>query len=76
MGVAGDPYMEPKQTDSLIERWVLRELGLEKHFGSAEVFLLGSDGAVTLNGSVRTYAYKLAAEAAVKRVAGVVSVVN
>ena len=68
--------MERKKTDSEIEQWVLRELGLEQGVGSLEICVQSRDGVVTLNGTVPNDANKLAAQHAAHRVVGIAGVVN
>ena len=68
--------MDRKKTDSEIEQWVLRELGLEKDLGSREICVQSHDGVVTLHGTLPNHENKLAAQRAAYRVAGIADVVN
>jgi osmotically-inducible protein OsmY len=63
-------------TDSQLRESVLRQLDWEPEVKSTEVGVSTSEGVVTLSGFVGTYAEKLAAEKAVKRVYGVKAVAN
>ena len=56
--------------DRVLQRKVIEELEWEPKVESADIGVSVVDGVVTLNGFVRSYAEKLAAEAAVRRVAG------
>ena len=78
MAVSLEPgrNMERMRTDSEIEQWVLRELGLANDLGSPEIWVQSHDGVVTLNGSVPNYANRLAAQRAAYRVTGIADVVN
>jgi osmotically-inducible protein OsmY len=64
------------KTDSEMQRDVLDELAWEPTVDPAHVGVAVKDGIVTLSGHVRSYAEKLAAEDASKRVYGVKAVVN
>jgi osmotically-inducible protein OsmY len=55
---------------------VLQELDWDSQFDAAAVGVSARDGAVTLTGSIDTYASKLAAERAARRVRGVRAVAN
>lgn len=57
--------------DRVLQRKVIDELEWEPRLDSADVGVAVVDGVVTLNGFVKSYAEKLAAEAAVRRVTGV-----
>jgi osmotically-inducible protein OsmY len=56
--------------DRLLQRNVMAELEWEPAVESADIGVAVVDGVVTLNGFVKSYAEKLAAEKAVRRVAG------
>jgi osmotically-inducible protein OsmY len=56
--------------DRVLQRKVMEELEWEPACESADIGVSVVDGVVTLNGFVRSYAEKLAAERAVRRVAG------
>lgn len=62
--------------DSEIKRDVEDELRWDPDVDPSDVGVAMKNGVVTLTGFVRSYGQKLAAEAAAKRVAGVVGVVN
>jgi osmotically-inducible protein OsmY len=62
--------------DSDIKRDVEAELRFDPVLGEADVAVAVKDGVVTLTGFVRNYIQKIHAEAAAKRVRGVVGVVN
>lgn len=64
------------RTDSELQRDVLEELKWEPSVNAANVGVSVKDGIVTLSGSVPSYAEKLAAETAAKRVYGAKAVVN
>jgi osmotically-inducible protein OsmY len=55
---------------------VLQELDWDSQFDAAEIGVSARGGAVTLTGSIVTYAAKLAAERPAKRVRGVRAVAN
>ncbi len=55
---------------------VLQELDWDSQFDAAQIGVSARGGAVTLTGSIDTYAAKLAAERAAKRVRGVRAVAN
>lgn len=57
--------------DRVLQRKVMAELEWEPAVESADIGVSVVDGVVTLNGFVKSYAEKLAAEKAVRRVAGV-----
>lgn len=59
------------KTDSQVQRDVMAELEFEPSVDHADIGVAATDGVVTLSGSVKTYAEKLAAENAARRVAGV-----
>jgi osmotically-inducible protein OsmY len=63
-------------TDKELQRDVLDELAWEPSVNAANIGVAVKDGIVTLTGSVPSYAEKLAAENAAKRVYGVKAVVN
>lgn len=63
-------------TDKELQRDVLDELAWEPSVNAASIGVAVKDGIVTLTGSVPSYAEKLAAEDAAKRVYGVKAVVN
>jgi len=60
--------------DTQLQRDVLNELEWEPSVHAAEIGIAVKEGIVTLSGTVGTYAEKLAAEKAVKRVRGVKAV--
>jgi osmotically-inducible protein OsmY len=57
--------------DRVLQRKVIAELEWEPSVESADIGVAVVDGVVSLNGYVKSYAEKLAAEKAVRRVAGV-----
>lgn len=59
------------KTDEQLQTDVLAELKWDPRIQSNEIGVIAKDGAVTLTGMVHTYAEKLAAERAAKRVKGV-----
>ena len=59
------------KTDSELQRDVLEELEWDPSVDHADIGVSVVDGVVALNGYVKSYAEKVAAERAVKRVAGV-----
>lgn len=59
------------KTDSQLQRDVIAELEWEPSVDHADVGVAVVDGVVTLNGYVKSYAEKLAAERAARRVGGV-----
>ena len=63
-----------KKTDDQLKRDIETELSWDPKVNSAEVGVTVNEGAVSLLGTVDTYAQKWAAEEATKRVAGVRSV--
>jgi osmotically-inducible protein OsmY len=63
-------------TDRDLQRDVLRELKWEPAVEAAHIGVAVKDGIVTLTGRVTSYAKRLAAEMAAKRVFGVRAVVN
>ena len=60
-----------KKSDSQLQRDVMDELIWEPSVDHAEIGVAVTDGVVTLSGYVKSYAEKVAAEKAVRRVAGV-----
>ena len=64
------------KADSDIKRDVENELRADPIVDATDIAVAVKDGVVTLTGFVRTYAEKLGAEAAAKRVAGVVGLAN
>jgi osmotically-inducible protein OsmY len=64
------------RSDSEIKYDVERELQWDPEIDAADIGVSVKDGVVTLTGFAKSYSEELAAEAAVKRVAGVVGVVN
>jgi osmotically-inducible protein OsmY len=64
------------RSDSDIKRDVEAELRTDPTVDATDIAVAVKDGVVTLSGFVRTYAEKLEAEAAAKRVAGVVGLAN
>lgn len=59
------------KTDSELRSDVMAELRWDSRIKSNQIGVIVKDGAVTLNGMVETYAEKMAAERAAKRVRGV-----
>jgi osmotically-inducible protein OsmY len=59
------------KTDSQLQKDVMAELEWEPSVDQADIGVAVIDGVVTLNGFVKTYAEKIAAEKAARRVAGV-----
>lgn len=64
------------KTATMVQRDVQDELQFEPDLSAAELGVAVTDGVVTLTGRVDSYAEKLAAERAAKRVAGVRGVAN
>jgi osmotically-inducible protein OsmY len=64
------------KTDSEIERDVKEELGWHPDLDATDIAVSVKKGVVTLTGFVKSYTDKYEAEAAAKRVAGVVAVAN
>lgn len=64
------------KSDSDIERDVKEELKWDPDLDATDIGVSVKDGVVTLTGFVKNYADKYEAEAAAKRVAGVVAVAN
>jgi osmotically-inducible protein OsmY len=64
------------RSDSEIERDVKEELQWDPDLDAIDISVSVKDGVVTLTGFVKSYADKYEAEAATKRVAGVVAVAN
>lgn len=58
-------------SDKQVHQDILDELDFEPRINAAHIGVAVADGVVTLTGHVKTYAEKLAAEKAVKRVKGV-----
>ncbi len=65
-----------KKSDSEIKKQILRELKWDSRIDWAEIGVEVSQGIVTLQGIVNTYAKKLAAQDAAHRIAGVLDVAN
>ena len=63
--------MENQKSDPNLRRDILAELKWDPSVADEEIAVAVKDGVVTLGGFVQTYAHKLAAERAVKRVEGV-----
>src|SRR5688500_15483385 len=59
------------QSDEQIQRDVLEELRIDPAVDATQIGVAAKDGVVTLNGSVASFAEKIAAEEAAKRVYGV-----
>jgi osmotically-inducible protein OsmY len=68
--------MGTTRSDSEIERDVKEELQWDPDLDAIDISVSVKDGVVTLTGFVKSYADKYEAEAAAKRVAGVVAVAN
>ncbi len=66
----------PGRTDVKLRDDVVHQLDWDPEFDAASVGVTADDGAVTLSGFVDSYAEKLAAERAAKRVRGVRAVAN
>lgn len=64
------------KTDSQLHRDVMAELQWEPSVNAAEIGISGSEGVVTLTGTVGSFAEKYRAERVAKRVAGVHAVAN
>jgi osmotically-inducible protein OsmY len=64
------------RSDSEIERDVKEELQWDPDLDASDIAVSVKEGVVTLTGFVKSYADKYEAEAAAKRVAGVVAVAN
>ena len=62
------------KSDAQLQQDVMNELNWEPTIQAAEIGVAVKDGVVTLSGTVDSYAKKVAAEGAVKRVAGVKAV--
>ena len=60
-----------KKSDSQLQRDVTAELEFEPSVDHADIGVSVADGVVTLSGLVKSYAEKMAAERAARRVAGV-----
>lgn len=63
-------------TDLRLRNAVIRQLDWDPEVETSGVAVTAGDGVVTLTGSIATYAQKLAAERAVKRIRGVRAVAN
>jgi osmotically-inducible protein OsmY len=59
------------KSDQELQADVLAELKWDPRVHGNEIGVIAKDGAVTLTGAVQSYAEKLAAESAAKRVKGV-----
>jgi osmotically-inducible protein OsmY len=68
--------LAPHSTDEIVRNAVLMQLEFEPDFNASGVGAAVDDGVVTLTGYVETYAAKLSAERAAKRVYGVRGVAN
>ena len=66
----------PRDTDTWMRHAVMREMEWDPRVTEREIAVTAHDGAVTLTGYIDTYAGKLAAERAAKRVRGVRAVAN
>jgi osmotically-inducible protein OsmY len=66
----------PMKSDKEIERDVKEELGWNPDLDATDIAVSAKQGVVTLAGFVKSYTDKYEAEAAAKRVAGVVGVAN
>jgi osmotically-inducible protein OsmY len=64
------------RTNTQLQKAVLAELEWDPRLDASKVGVATVDGVVTLTGSVPSYAEKIAAERAVKRVAGVKGIAN
>lgn len=64
------------RADDEIKRDVEEELDWEPHIDPTDIAVAVKDGVVTLSGFARSYGQRRAAEAAAKRVAGVLGVAN
>jgi osmotically-inducible protein OsmY len=64
------------QTDELLHDGIVRQLKYEPEFDESMVAVTVHDGIVTLTGFVDTYAAKLAAERAARKVYGVKAIAN
>jgi osmotically-inducible protein OsmY len=64
------------RSDDEIKRDVEEELDFDPHIDPTDIGVAVKDGVVTLSGFARSYGQRRAAEAAAKRVAGVLAVVN
>jgi osmotically-inducible protein OsmY len=64
------------KSDSEIERDVKEELGWHPDLDATDIAVTVKNGVVTLTGFVKSYTDKYEAEAAAKRVAGVIAVAN
>ena len=63
-------------TDQWLRDSVVRQLNTDPSFDATMVGVTNADGVVTLSGYVETYAARLAAERAARRVYGVKAVAN
>jgi len=61
--------------DSVIEQWVLRELGLTAR-ESREICVYSHNGVVTLQGTVKSFEHKLAVNRAAQMANGVICVID
>jgi hypothetical protein len=61
--------------DSVIEQWVLRELGLTAR-ESREICVYSHNGVVTLQGTVKSFDHKLAVNRAAQMANGVICVID
>ena len=68
--------MLERRSDRDLKHRILRELQWDSRIPWASIDVSVSDGVVTLNGSVLTYAQKIAAQEAAHRIAGVLDVAN
>jgi len=64
------------QTDTQLHDAVQRQLDWDPEIDATDIAIIATDGVITLTGLVHSYAAKLAAERAVKRVRGVRGVAN
>jgi osmotically-inducible protein OsmY len=62
--------------DNQLRDYVLREIDWEPEISSTDIAVAAEDGVVSLTGFVHSYAEKLAAERAAKRIYGVKAVAN
>ena len=68
--------MLERRSDRNVKQRILRELKWDSRIPWASIDVSVSDGVVTLNGTVLSYAHKIAAQEAAHRVAGVLDVAN
>jgi osmotically-inducible protein OsmY len=64
------------QTDRQLQQAVQRQLDWDPEIDARTIAVIAADGVITLTGSVRSYATKVAAEQSAKRVRGVRGVAN